>query len=72
MDVRDPKDPGDSRRPPDTADGERRRGGCLLPLATAAAFYFILWDFATTPIAVLLASLGAMLAFGGIYLALGG
>ncbi len=72
MEARDPE-AGAVRLPPGgSGDEGRRRGGCLVPLATTAAFYFVLRDFATTPVAAVLAPLGAALACGGIYLALGG
>lgn len=56
---------------PGTAEG-RSRGGCLIPLALAAVYFFLLQDFTATPIAAGLALLGAGLTQAGVYLTLGG
>ena len=55
--------------------GEKKgcnRGGCLLQLIIAGVFYFLLRDFASTVVAAILAPLGALLLYAGIYLAVGG
>ena len=54
-----------------TADEPReRRGGCLLFLIAVAIWWFLLHDFVTTPITVLLSVVGAILGYGGLYLSL--
>lgn len=49
-----------------------RRGGSLLFLAAVALWWFLLHDFVTTPITVLLSVVGATLVYGGLYLSLAG
>ena len=55
------------------AEGEgRSRGGCLIPLALAAGWFFLLRDFTSMPVAAVLAVVGGGLAQAGTYLTLGG
>jgi hypothetical protein len=57
---------------PTAGEPRGRRGGCLLFLATVALWWFLLHDFVTTPITVLLSAVGATLVYGGLYLSLAG
>ena len=58
--------------PPKAGEPRGRRGGCLLLLAVVALWWYLLHDFVTTPITVLLSVVGATLVYGGLYLSLAG